>query len=117
MIRAITFSHNGPEDDVVRQVFALSSKFEYLQSYPTISTRHPRLWMCVCARVLTPLHEHEMWMIQIKAFLSLVPLNVGPSATSRGLDSMLRTVLIHCCSASFPKQDVLSEELRKEGNV
>ena len=26
LIRAITFSHNGPEDDVVRQVFALLSK-------------------------------------------------------------------------------------------
>ena len=33
-----------------------------------------------------------------KAFLSLVPLNVGPSVESRGLDSQLGAVLFHCCS-------------------
>ena len=53
----------------------------------------------------------------MKAYFSLVPLNVGPSVESRGLDSSLGAVPIHCCSASFPKHDVLSEELHKEGNV
>ena len=43
--------------------------------------------MCVRARFLTPLHEDEMWMIQANAFLSPVPLVVGPSAESRGHDS------------------------------
>ena len=59
-------------------------------------SRH-RLWMCVCARVLTPLHEDEIWMIQMKTFLAPVPLNVGPSAESRGLDSTLGAVPIRCC--------------------
>ena len=86
---------------------------ECLQAYPTTSTSRRRLWMCVCARVLTPLHEDEIWMSQMKAFLSLVPLNAGSSAESRGLDSTLGAVLIRCCPASFPKQDVLSEELHK----
>ena len=67
-------------------------------------------------RVLTPRHEDEKWMIHMKAFLSPVPLNVGPSVESRGLDSSQGAVPIHC-SASKPKQDVLSEELHKEGNV
>ena len=58
-----------------------------------------------------------MLMIQAHAFLSPVPLKVGPSAKSRGLDLTLGAVLVHCCSASFPKQDVLSEELHEEGNV
>ena len=53
----------------------------------------------------------------MKAFLSPVPLIVSPSAESRVLDSTLGAVPIHCCSASSPKQDVLSEELHKEGNV
>ena len=61
------------------------SKLEYLQADSTISTNRPRLWMCVCARVLTPLHEDEIWMIQMKAFLSLVPLNVGPASSREGL--------------------------------
>ena len=73
--------------------------------------------MCVRARVLTHHHEDEIWMIQIKYFLSLVPLTFGPSAESRGLGSPLSAVPMHCCSLSFPKQDVLSEELHKEGNV
>ena len=53
----------------------------------------------------------------MKAFLSHVTLNVGPSVESRGHDSPLRAVPIHCCSVTFPKQDVLMEELHKEGNV
>ena len=93
------------------------SKLEYLQADSTISTNRPRLCMCVCARVLTPLHKDEIWMIQMNAFLSLVPLNVGTSAESRGLDSTLGAVPIRCWSASFPKQDVLSEGLHKEKNV
>ena len=36
--------------------------------------------MCVRARVLAPLHEDGMWMIQAKAFFSHVNLVVGPSA-------------------------------------
>ena len=53
----------------------------------------------------------------MKAFLSPVPLNVGPSVESRGHDSALGAVPIHCCSVTFPKQDVLLEELHKESNV
>ena len=53
----------------------------------------------------------------MKAFLSPVPLNVGPSVESRGLDSPLGAVSIHCCSVSFPKQDVPADELHKEDNV
>ena len=53
----------------------------------------------------------------MKAFLSPVPLNVGPSVESRGHDSPLGAVPIHCCPASLPKQDVPSEELHKEGNI
>ena len=45
--------------------------------------------MCVFARVVTPLHEDEIKMMRMKAFHSLVPSNVGPSAESRGLDSTL----------------------------
>ena len=71
----------------------------------------PRLWKCVRARVLTSRHADEISMIQMKAFLSPVPLNVGPSVESRGLDSPLGAVPIHCCSATFPKQDVPLEEL------
>ena len=56
-------------------------------------------------------------MTQTKAFLSLVPLNVGPSVESRGLDSPLGAVPTHCCSATFPKQDVPLEELHKEGKT
>ena len=36
------------------------------------STSRLRLWMCVCARVVALLHEDEMWMIHMKAFLSPV---------------------------------------------
>ena len=43
----------------------------------------------------------------MNAFLSPVPLN----------DSPLGAVPIHCCLVTFPKQDVLLEELHKEGNV
>ena len=53
----------------------------------------------------------------MKAFLSLVPLNVGRSVESRGHDSPLGAVPIHCCAVTCPKQDVLLEELHKEGNV
>ena len=67
--------------------------------------------MCVRARVLTPRHEDVIWMIKMKAFLSPVPLNVCRSVESRGLDSPLGAVPIHCCSVSFPKQEVPSEEL------
>ena len=91
------------------------SRFEYAQAKSTISTDRPSLWMCVRGRVLTPRHEDYIWMIQMTAFISPVPLNVGPSGESRGLDSS--TGCCPCCSASFPKQDVPSEELRKEGNV
>ena len=35
-------------------------------------------------------------------------LECRPSAESRGHDSTLGADPIHCCSASFPKQDVLS---------
>ena len=44
---------------------------------------------CVCARVLTPHHEDETLMIQMRAYLSLAPLVVGPSAASRESDSTL----------------------------
>ena len=102
-------------------MFSLScrsgSRFECTQVDSTISTNRPRLWKCVRARVLTSRHEDEIWMIQINAFLSPVPLNVGPSVEPRGLDSPLGAVPIHCCSATFPKQDVPLEELHKEGNV
>ena len=64
------------------------SRFEYAQADSTISTNRPRSWKCVRARVLTSRPE-EIWMIQMKAFLSPVPLNVGPSVESRGLDSPL----------------------------
>ena len=40
-------------------------------------------------------------------------LNVGPSVESRGHDSALGAVPIHCCSVTFPKQDVLLEEFTK----
>ena len=93
------------------------SKFECTQADSTISASRHRLWMCVCGRVQTSRHEDEIWMTQMKAFLSLVPLNVGPSVESRGLDSTLGAVSVHCCSASFPMQDVLLEELHKESNV
>ena len=43
----------------------------------------------------------------MKAFLSPVPLNVGPSVESRRHDSPLGAVPIHSCSVTFPKQDVL----------
>ena len=49
----------------------------------------------------------------MKAFLSAVPLNVSPSVESRGHDSPLGAVPIHCCSVTFPEQDVLLEELHK----
>ena len=52
--------------------------------------------MCVRARVLTPRHEDEIWTIQMKAFLSPVPLTVSSSTESRGLDSPLGAVPIHC---------------------
>ena len=90
------------------------SKFEYAQEGSTISTDRSRLWMSVRARVLTPRREDVIWMIQMKAFPSPVPLNAGPSVESRGLDSPLGAVPIHCCSASLPKQDVPSEELHKD---
>ena len=66
-------------------------------------------------RLLTK--KDEIWMTETKAFLSLVPLNVGPSVVSRGLDSPLGAVSSHCCSATLEKQDVPLEELHKEGNV
>ena len=44
-------------------------------------------------------------------------LHVGPKVESRGLDSSLGAVAVRCYLASFPKQDVLSEELHKEGDV
>ena len=92
-------------------------RFEYTQADSTISTNRPRLWKCVRARVLISRHEDEKWMTQMKAFLSPVPLNVGPSVESIGLDSPLGAVPFHCCWATFPKQDVPLEELHKEGNV
>ena len=82
------------------------SRFECTLADSTISTNRPRLWKCVRARVLTSRHEDEMWTIQMKAFLSPVAKNVDPSVESRGLDSPLGAVPIHCCSATFPKQDV-----------
>ena len=65
--------------------------------------------MCVCARVLTPLHEDEIWMIQMKAFLSPVPLNVGRSAESRGLVSTLGAVPIHSCRSESSLESFLSQ--------
>ena len=53
----------------------------------------------------------------MRAFLSLAPLDFGPSAESRGNDSTLGAVSIRFHSASFPKQDALLEKLHKEGNV
>ena len=44
-------------------------------------------------------------------------LNVGSGVESRRHDSPLGAVPIHCCSVICPKQDVLLEELHKEGNV
>ena len=93
------------------------SRFECTQADSTISANRPRSWKYVRARVLTSRHEDEIWMTQMKAFLSPVPLSVGPSVESRRLDSPLGAGPIHCCSASFPKQDVPLEELHKEGNV
>ena len=84
--------------------FRSGSRFEYTQADSTISANRPRSWKCVRARVLTSRHEDEIWMIQMKAFCSLVPLNVGPSVESSGLDSPLGAVFIHCCSATFPKE-------------
>ena len=93
------------------------SGFECTQADSTIPANRLRLWKCVRARVLISRHEDEIWMIRMKAFFSLVPLNAGPSVESRGLDSQLGAVPIHCCSAKLPKQEVLLEELHKEGNV
>ena len=58
---------------------------------------------CVCARVLTHLHEDETWLIQMKAFLSPLPLVVGSSAESRGLDSTLGAAPIRVCSGIISK--------------
>ena len=41
--------------------------------------------MCVCARVQAPRHEDDIWMIQMKALLSPVPLNVRPAPSREGL--------------------------------
>ena len=92
-------------------------RFEYHQAYPTISTSRLHSWMWIRARVLTPLHEDEMWMVQAKAFLSPAPLVAGPSAESRGLDSTQGAVPIRFCSASSPKQDALSEEIAEKSNA
>ena len=92
VIRATTFSHNGPRMAWCDR-FSLSCRseswFEYTQADSTISANRPRLWKCVRVRVVTSRHEDEIRMTQMKAFLSPVPLNVGPSAESRGLDSPL----------------------------
>ena len=53
----------------------------------------------------------------MKAFFSPVLPNVGPSVESRGHDSALGAVPVHCCSVTFPSQDVLLKELHKEGDV
>ena len=58
-----------------------------------------------------------MKVTQANAFLSPVPLNGGPSVESRGLDSSLGAVPIHCLSASFQKQDVPLEGLHKESDA
>ena len=39
----------------------------------------------------------------MKAFLSPVPVNVGPNVESRGHDSALGAVPIHCCSVHISK--------------
>ena len=93
------------------------SKFECTRADSTISANRPRSWNCVRARALTSRHEDEIWMTQMKAFLSPVPVNVGTSVESRGLDSPLGAAPIHRCSATFAKQDVPLEELHKEGSV
>ena len=99
------------------------SKIEYLQANKTISTDRPRLWMCDRGHIQTVLpwlhtqHEDGVRVTQANAFLSPVPLNGGPSVELRGLDSPLGAVPLHCCSASFPKTDVLFEELYREGNI
>ena len=90
------------ENDLVRQVFALLSKrvqVECTQANSTISANRPRSWNCV--RVLTSRHEDEIWMTQVKVFLSPVPLNVGPSVESRGLDSPLGAVLFTVARQHF----------------
>ena len=69
VIRATTFFHKGPEDDVARWVFALLSKRVQVR----VHSGKSRSWKCVHARVLTSRHEDEIWMTQMKAFLSLVP--------------------------------------------
>ena len=47
------------------------SRFECTQADSTISANRPRSQKCVRARVLICRHEDEIWMIQMKAFLSL----------------------------------------------
>ena len=49
------------------------------QADSTISANRPRSWKYVRARVVTSRHEDGIWMTQMKAFLSPVLLNVGPS--------------------------------------
>ena len=89
VIRAITFSHHGPEGVVVRWVVAScrnESRLEYHPASPTISTSRLHSWMFVRARDLTPLHEDEMWMIQATAVLSLLCLwLVAPAASREGM--------------------------------
>ena len=41
--------------------------------------------MCVRARVVTPLHEDERWMIQALAFLSPVPWLLAPAPSREGM--------------------------------
>ena len=63
VIRATTFSHNGPEDDVVRQVFALLSKrvqvWVHSGRFNNFSKSSSLVEVCVRARILTSRHEDE----------------------------------------------------------
>ena len=96
VIRARTFSHNGPEADVVREVFRsrveTSPSFSIFKHYPAISTSRLHSWMCVRARVLTHPCEDQMLTIPANAFLAPEPCVVDPSAEPRGHGSTLDAV-------------------------
>ena len=55
--------------------------------------------MCVRARVVTPLHEDEKWMIQALAFLSPVPWLLAP-ASSR--EDRTRRWALHHLQSKMP---------------
>ena len=65
------------------------SRFEFAQADSTISTDCPRLWKCVRARVLTPRHEDEMWMVQ------LVPVSSRDGLTRQWMLSLFTVARHH----------------------